>query len=112
MRDYKVFDESDRTIVYHHNMESDKEGSVNVLSDNYLQGVLEHLYGENILSVIIEGGAHTLNQFISSQYWDEARIIIGPRYFGTPGLTVAQPRGVLKQSYTYHNNQVNIIRRT
>lgn len=111
-RAHQVFDDSARTIVYTHGQESQKEHAVTILNENYLQGVLDHLYRENKLSVIIEGGAHTLNQFISSQLWDEARIIVGPRYFGTPGLTVAQPRGLMTQSYTYHKNQVNIIRRT
>lgn len=36
--------------------------------------ILTLLYKRNILSVIIEGGAQTLQSFIHSQLWDEARI--------------------------------------
>ena len=35
------------------------------------------MYLKNISSVIIEGGAKTLNSFIEENLWDEARIFIG-----------------------------------
>ncbi|OFX88335.1 MAG: riboflavin biosynthesis protein RibD [Bacteroidetes bacterium GWF2_33_16] len=34
-----------------------------------------------IQSVIIEGGAKTLQYFIDANYWDEARVFIGPKVF-------------------------------
>lgn len=40
--------------------------------------ILELLYKRNILSVIIEGGAQTLQSFIHSDLWDEARIFTTP----------------------------------
>ena len=38
---------------------------------------LHVLYQENISSVIVEGGARTLEKFIASGLWDEARVITG-----------------------------------
>jgi diaminohydroxyphosphoribosylaminopyrimidine deaminase/5-amino-6-(5-phosphoribosylamino)uracil reductase len=36
-----------------------------------------------IQSLIIEGGSKTLQYFIDNNYWDEARIFIGPKQFGS-----------------------------
>ena len=40
------------------------------------------LYQNNIISVIVEGGAKTLQLFINSNIWDEARIFTGNVEFG------------------------------
>jgi diaminohydroxyphosphoribosylaminopyrimidine deaminase/5-amino-6-(5-phosphoribosylamino)uracil reductase len=51
------------------------------LKDFAIQTILDALFKLNISSVIIEGGKYTLEQFISSNVWDEARIIIGNTTF-------------------------------
>jgi len=51
------------------------------LKDFEIQTILDALFKLNISSVIIEGGKYTLEQFISSNVWDEARIIIGNTSF-------------------------------
>jgi len=52
--------------------------------------ILEALYQQNIQSVIIEGGAETLNSFIKSNLWDEARILTGNTQFedGLPAPSI------------------------
>lgn len=59
--------------------------------------IMEHLYKNNIQSVIIEGGANTLHRFIEAELWDEARIITGNLRIGDG---VAAPRliGNLKET--------------
>lgn len=47
------------------------------LKDLTIQTILDTLFKLNISSVIIEGGKYTLEKFISSNLWDEARVIIG-----------------------------------
>lgn len=111
-RSYKVFDSASKTLVFSSLESTPKQDTLLVDSDRFLSNVLSGLHSENIQSILVEGGAHTLNQFISSQYWDEARILIGPRYFGVPGISVAQPTGNMIHSFNYHNNRVNIIKRT
>lgn len=39
--------------------------------------ICEILHRHNILSLVIEGGAYTLQSFIDAQLWDQARIFIG-----------------------------------
>lgn len=46
--------------------------------DYNLNAILKKLYEENIQSVIIEGGASTIQEFISHQLWDEAWEICSP----------------------------------
>lgn len=48
-----------------------------VLKENTAQGICNALYKKNINSVIIEGGAKTLQLFIDEGLWDEARIFTG-----------------------------------
>ena len=42
----------------------------------------KELYRRNIQSVIVEGGSETLNSFIGSGLWDEARVFCSPVTFG------------------------------
>ncbi len=44
---------------------------------NFIQQILNVLYEKNIISILVEGGAYTINQFILNNLWDEARIITG-----------------------------------
>ena len=39
-----------------------------------IENILQELYKQNIQSLIIEGGAKTLQSFIDKKLWDEARI--------------------------------------
>jgi diaminohydroxyphosphoribosylaminopyrimidine deaminase / 5-amino-6-(5-phosphoribosylamino)uracil reductase len=100
---YHVFDNSQDTIVFTEKIfpeeennayfsESKTAGSfttetvrtkfvkINFEKDAETQ-MLNVLYRENIQSLIIEGGAYTLKQFIDKNLWDEARIFTGPVLF-------------------------------
>ena len=43
--------------------------------------ILETLYHKKIISLLIEGGAYTLQSFIDNELWDEARVFTGTKYF-------------------------------
>lgn len=69
--------------------------------------ILEKLQSREIQSVLIEGGSHTLQSFIDSGLWDEARVFTGDRELKhglkAPALPV-EPR--IEKQVT--NNQLNI----
>lgn len=46
------------------------------------QHICDRLFNENVQSVIIEGGAKTLQSFIDANLWDTARVFIGITTFG------------------------------
>lgn len=51
--------------------------------DYNLDSILKRLYDENIQSLIVEGGASTLQEFISKQLWDEIWEICSPGIWKT-----------------------------
>lgn len=71
--DCAVFRDSHyRRFCYHPSHELDRE----IKADQApLPQILESLYREGIGSMLIEGGAHTLQSFLDAQIWDEALVI-------------------------------------
>ena len=47
---------------------------VQIDRDDPIRGVLHEMWKRRIQSVIIEGGANTIQQFIEEDLWDEARV--------------------------------------
>ncbi len=78
--------------------------------DNTENRMMDYLYGENIQSVIIEGGAFTLRQFIEKGLWDEARIFTGPALFRS-GIKSPEIKGSSVYSETIGNSQLQILSR-
>jgi diaminohydroxyphosphoribosylaminopyrimidine deaminase/5-amino-6-(5-phosphoribosylamino)uracil reductase len=81
----QLFDQSQPTICY--NLET-KESQPNLEyvkldSNNFLSELVSDLHQRKIQSVIVEGGAATLQGFIDSKLWDEARIFTSPNSFQT-----------------------------
>lgn len=54
--------------------------AIDFAKDAELQ-IFEYLHAHGIQSVIVEGGASTLQRFIDNNRWDEARIFYGPKLF-------------------------------
>jgi len=76
-----LFDQSVETLIFNE-IRTDIEGKNKYIAledfDRYVpQYILFQLYLQDIQSVIIEGGAYTLNSFIEAGLWDEARIFTG-----------------------------------
>jgi diaminohydroxyphosphoribosylaminopyrimidine deaminase / 5-amino-6-(5-phosphoribosylamino)uracil reductase len=72
--------------------------------------MLDILYRENIQSLIVEGGAYTLNRFIEKDLWDEARIFTGPVFF-RGGIKSPEITGGSVSINTIGNSQLQVIRR-
>jgi len=82
--DLSLFDGQATTVVFTENpgeLETNREYCRIDFQDNVLQQILAEVYKREILSIIVEGGAYTLQQFISSGLWDEAHIYSGIRFF-------------------------------
>jgi diaminohydroxyphosphoribosylaminopyrimidine deaminase / 5-amino-6-(5-phosphoribosylamino)uracil reductase len=70
--------------------------------------ILSVLYREGIQSVIVEGGARILGSFISSGYWDEARIFTGRKSFGT-GVPAPAVEGRIVEKAVFRESDLNIL---
>ncbi|CAM3427676.1 Riboflavin biosynthesis protein RibD [Aequorivita lipolytica] len=97
-KDLSVFDASSKTIVIN---EKETKTSENVdfekilFSEEIPKQICEVLFQRNIQSVIIEGGAKTLQSFIDANLWDEALVFSGNKTFGE-GIKAPTFQGVLK----------------
>ena len=73
----KLFDGSVKTVVFNRlkSEESSMLSYYKVDGVNELKGIMDILYHLQVLSVLVEGGAKTLQSFIDAGLWDESRII-------------------------------------
>jgi len=82
---FSVFDSSSKTIVFN---ETESKTSKNIdfesidFSEEIPQQICAALFRRDIQSVIIEGGAKTLQTFINANLWDEAFVFQGKNHFG------------------------------
>jgi diaminohydroxyphosphoribosylaminopyrimidine deaminase/5-amino-6-(5-phosphoribosylamino)uracil reductase len=77
--------------------------------ENILSQILNNLYERNIISVIIEGGADTINRLVEAELWDEARIFKSKNEFGT-GIEAPRVSGT-QTNLTVSEDQLSIINR-
>ena len=71
--------------------------------------ICEIAHKHSILSVLIEGGAMTIQSFIDMGLWDEARVFKGTPYFKS-GLKAPQFSGTLVTSRQIEADTLNIYR--
>lgn len=76
-----------------------------------IQKILYQLYLMDVQSLIVEGGAKTLNSFIAAGLWDEARVFVGENVWGkgikAPKLNnqpIHQEKIATDQLLVYQNN--------
>ncbi|RMZ60359.1 bifunctional diaminohydroxyphosphoribosylaminopyrimidine deaminase/5-amino-6-(5-phosphoribosylamino)uracil reductase RibD [Chryseobacterium nematophagum] len=74
---FNIFNKEAKTLVINSIKEEMNENIqfINIDKENFLLSLMNVLYKEQIQSIIIEGGAYTLQQFINADLWDEAIII-------------------------------------
>lgn len=113
--DLHVMDGSVKTIVFTEIAHDDNyfkgmDYEVIDFSKNVALQIGNVLYKHNILSVIVEGGAITLQMFLDANLWDEARVFRGPNYF-EKGLRAPkinkfpiEKRAILTDTLTIFNN--------
>jgi diaminohydroxyphosphoribosylaminopyrimidine deaminase/5-amino-6-(5-phosphoribosylamino)uracil reductase len=98
--DLNVFDQSVETLIFN-GIKTDVAGKNKYIAledfDRYVpQYILYQLYLQDIQSVIIEGGAYTLNAFIDAGVWDEARIFTGEATL-TTGIKAPKINGIIAE---------------
>jgi diaminohydroxyphosphoribosylaminopyrimidine deaminase/5-amino-6-(5-phosphoribosylamino)uracil reductase len=81
--DRKIFDNSQPTYIINTVRESGEGNPALVRADpdNLIPSALNQLCNKGIQSLMVEGGASTLNDFIKIGLWDEARVFTGNKSF-------------------------------
>ena len=79
-----------------------------VFSD--IHDALQHLYNEKKQSLIVEGGAETLKQFIAENLWDEIRIETNPRLKAEQGVAAPElpNNAVLVNTECFDGNTIQV----
>lgn len=88
---------SDGTIIY-----------VKLENENFIEQLLHSLFEMNIQSVLVEGGAKTLESFIDLDLWDEARIITNEKLIIEKGVRAPEIKNyVLEKQERYFNDVIS-----
>lgn len=78
-------------------------------SESVVTQICAVLYKHEIRSVIVEGGAITLQSFIDSGYWDEARVFTGEQRFKT-GLAAPEISGLPVSEESIANDTLQVFK--
>ena len=100
-----------KTILITQNLDrTSAEGTIveTVTSEDLLPQLLAILRKHNILSVIVEGGKHTLQTFIDANLWDEARVFEGQLDL-TDGVPAPKISGKVKYSENILTDKLSVI---
>jgi diaminohydroxyphosphoribosylaminopyrimidine deaminase/5-amino-6-(5-phosphoribosylamino)uracil reductase len=111
-KNHHLFNDSAETLVFNE-IKTDVSNNIKYIAledfDRYVpQYILYQLYLQDIQSVIIEGGAGTLNSFIEEGLWDEARIFMGPAYL-KKGIESPGIKGVIVDELTIGDDKLLIL---
>jgi diaminohydroxyphosphoribosylaminopyrimidine deaminase / 5-amino-6-(5-phosphoribosylamino)uracil reductase len=109
--DFNVYDNSMRTIIF--NNKTNKEANhtiwVKIPFEKVPQEICDELYKRNIQSLMVEGGAKTLQSFIEQNLWDEARIFTGKIKFET-GIVAPVIQGNIISEEMLDNDKLQIVK--
>jgi len=106
-----IFDQSQDTLIFNER-KTDVVGKIKYLQvedfDNYLPQLIAYqLYLMDVQSLIVEGGAETLNLFIKAGLWDEARIFTGPESWNS-GIPAPKLLGMAGETQNIGPDVLNI----
>ena len=108
-----VFDDQADTIVFN-NIKSatiDKTTYLKADFNNLNEDILNQLYNRNILSLIVEGGAITINSFIATNLYDEIRVFTADKLLKN-GVNSPELPGInLIETSIINNDKLEIYKR-
>lgn len=111
--DYGAFKVGDRSVMTYIITAKSMMGSGNLQfvqpKSFAIQDILSLIHELDIQSIIVEGGFSTLNEFIKSNLWDEARILTGDVYL-KEGLKSPSIKGKLIKSEAIGKDHLSIIK--
>ena len=80
----QLFNKKEKTICYNVLKHEEHKNLllVRINENGFLEELIHDLFKRNVQSLIVEGGAQTLQLFIDANLWSEARVFTSPRTFG------------------------------
>jgi len=94
---FHIHNNSSPTLIFNHLKDSQNKNISLIKIEpgpEFIGTLLHHLFTRNIQSVLVEGGALTIQNFMDANCWDEARVFTGQVEFNE-GLHAPVPDGRL-----------------
>lgn len=110
---HHLFDQKEKTIIITEQRTVESNGSIIYhrfpFDEHLLKNMLDFLAVKGITSLLVEGGAKTLQHFINANFWDEAWIFTGDKLIDQ-GIAAPQIIGELILEKELSGNVVTIYR--
>jgi diaminohydroxyphosphoribosylaminopyrimidine deaminase/5-amino-6-(5-phosphoribosylamino)uracil reductase len=86
---HRIYNDEAYTIIFNDQKNEERNNLIyiKIVDPNSLEFILHSLWGIKIQSVLVEGGAKTLQSFIDKGFWDEARVITNTELQIRKGIT-------------------------
>ena len=98
---YTIFNDEATTLIVNESKESQRH--VKVDFNSFFPSLMKALHQRGIQSLIVEGGAITLNSFIASNYWDEARVFTSKKILGDGTQSPVIELDINKNKFIYND---------
>ena len=110
---YNIFDDYAETLVFN-NIKSDIVSNtiyVKIDFNNLIEEILNELYKRNILSLIVEGGAITINSFIENNLYDEIRLFTTEKVLENGILSPQIPNIKMTKTTIINKDKLEVYKR-
>ena len=106
-KELKLFNQQVETLIFTRteNKIDRKNEWISVGEKEMLPATFDTLYDRKIISILVEGGAYTLQHFFNAGLWDECRVITGKKNFGNG---IQSPRLSIQPDETIHSGDDKI----
>lgn len=109
--DSAIHDPAGKIIIFTHNEDVIYKDALKIKIDSEKISsaqVCEYLFNTGIQSLFIEGGATILNHFISTGFWDEARVFTGQKHFRN-GIKAPLINGTLLSHSVFRSSLLDVF---
>lgn len=104
--DFQIFNDGKTTHILNLQKEiSDGQLVYHQLANMQVQTICKKLYDLGILSLYIEGGAFTIQEFINAELWDETYRFVGSIHLQT-GLKAPNLNHSISKSYSFESDEL------
>ena len=110
---YNIFDDHAETLVFN-NIKSDTVRNtiyVKIDFNNPIEEILNELYKRKILSLIVEGGAITINSFIENNLYDEIRLFTTEKVLENGILSPQIPNIKMTKTTIINKDKLEVYKR-
>ncbi len=107
---HRIYDKTAITWIVNERKQETHENLAFIQADTRdLKSLLNTIYDKGVSSLIVEGGAQILHDFIKAGYWHEAMVIKTPKNLND-GITAPIIQGVLQEKYQLSDDEIIIFK--